>query len=104
MYMKPDCKLDTYEELVSYALSINGYEYAIKYWKTDDPWEKFESIKSNGWQASFKDLRCCLFLLQRSIRNAECGAPAPEEKKQFLMVYKKICELWPKIDHSKKAK
>jgi len=100
MYTPPNPALNDYDELIEYALTIDGYEYAEKVWgldNTQDHWAKIQSFKKRGrWQGSFEDLRCCLFAYQRSIRWAESGAYDRDGRREFMKIYRALCKAWDK--------
>ena len=100
MYTAPDHTLSDYDDLIEYALTIDGYEYAEKVWGLDnatDHWAKIQSFKQRGrWQGSFEDLRCCLFAYQRSIRWSESGAYDREGRREFMKIYRALCKAWEK--------
>jgi len=65
MYTKPNLSLKNYEDLIDYALNINGYRYAEEVCNVppnaEKYWEKVQSFKKRGkWHGSFEDLRVCL--------------------------------------------
>ncbi len=95
MYLPPDPNKNRYEDLIEYALRIDGYEYARNVWCTDDYVEKLYSFKHDeNWIGSFEDLSCCLFLLQRQIRWIEQDGSATDLRRDFLSIHRTICELW----------
>lgn len=95
MYLPPDPNKNRYEDLIEYALRIDGYDYAKNVWRTDDYVEKLYSFKHDkNWVGSFEDLSCCLFLLQRQIRWQEQDGSATDLRHDFLSVYRTICERW----------
>jgi len=100
MYTPPNPALNDYDDLIEYALTIDGYEYAEKVWGLDDTqdhWAKIQSFKKRGrWQGSFEDLRCCLFAYQRSIRWSESGAYDREGRREFMKIYRALCKAWEK--------
>ncbi|MCK9276091.1 MAG: hypothetical protein M0P57_13480 [Syntrophales bacterium] len=101
MYRPPDQSLKTFEELVNYALSIDGYAYAEKMWKVEAPSEeiseKIDSFKKNGvWGGTFEDLRCCLFFYQRHIRQNESEGYDSKGREEFAGIYKALCKAWDK--------
>ena len=101
MYTAPDPAASDYDELIEYALTIDGYRYAEEVWhvqpNTQEHWLKVQSFKKRGrWQGSFEDLRCCLFAYQRSIRWAESGAYDREGRREFMKIYRALCKAWEK--------
>jgi len=101
MYTPPDAALSDYDELIEYALTIDGYRYAEEVWQvtpnTEEHWKKVQSFKKRGrWHGSFEDLRACLFAYQRSIRWVESGAYDREGRKEFTNVYRALCRAWEK--------
>jgi hypothetical protein len=58
MYTPPNPELNDYDDLIEYALMIDGYEYAEKVWgldNADDHWAKVQSFKQRGrWHGSFE--------------------------------------------------
>lgn len=100
MYTPPNPALNDYDDLIEYALTIDGYEYAEKVWGLDDTqdhWAKIQSFKKRGrWQGSFEDLRCCLFAYQRSIRWSESGAYDRDGRREFMKIYRALCKAWEK--------
>lgn len=103
MYLGPDSSLADYDEMYGYALTIDGYRYAKDVWgmSGDVCWQKAQSFKQGEkWDGSFEDLRCCLFLSQRNIKWLESGAFAGEERKEFMGIYQRLCELWQSLQNS----
>lgn len=101
MYVPPDPALSDYDDLIEYALSIDGYKYAEEVWhvppNSQEHWLKVQSFKKRGrWQGSFEDLRCCLFAYQRSIRWSESGAYDREGRREFTKIYGALCKAWEK--------
>lgn len=101
MYTPPDAALSDYDDLIEYALTIDGYRYAEEVWhvppNTQEHWEKVQSFKKRGrWSGSFEDLRACLFAYQRSIRWAESGAYDREGRAEFMKIYRALCREWKK--------
>lgn len=101
MYTAPDPSLSDYEDLIDYALAIDGYRYAEEVWQvqpnTQEHWEKVQSFKKRGrWQGTFEDLRACLFTYQRSIRWSESGAYDREGRAEFIKIYRALCAKKPK--------
>jgi len=51
MYTPPNPALNDYDDLIEYALTIDGYEYAEKVWgldNTQDHWAKIQSFKKRA--------------------------------------------------------
>ncbi len=101
MYTPPDAALSDYDELIEYALTIDGYRYAEEVWQvtpnTEEHWNKVQSFKKRGrWHGSFEDLRACLFAYQRSIRWAESSAYDREGRAEFMKIYRALCRAWDK--------
>ena len=100
MFLEPDPSLTDYDDIVGYALTIDGYRYASDVWHvvsdSSDFWDKVKSFRNGkDWQGSFEDLRCCLFCYQRLIRWIESGAFAQEEREEIMAIYKELCDKWP---------
>lgn len=101
MYTPPDPSLDNYDDLIGYALTIDGYRYAEEVWhvppNTQEHWNKVRTFKQRGrWSGTFEDLRACLFAYQRSIRWAESGAYDREGRAEFMKIYRTLCKEWKK--------
>ncbi len=104
MYRAPDLELAeaadpaVYDQLIDYALEVNGYYYAEEVWRLppdtscDDVVDSFRI--EDGWFGPFEDLRACLFMLQRRIRWLESGAYAGEPRRDFLACYRAVCRAW----------
>lgn len=109
MYTPPDPSLVDYDDLIGYALTIDGYRYAEEVWRvppfTQEHWRKVRSFKKHGrWSGTFEDLRACLFAYQRSIRWVESGADDQEGRKEFMNIYRALCKEWTKREpHTKEA-
>ncbi len=101
MYTAPAPAASDYDDLIEYALTIDGYRYAEEVWyvqqNTQEHWIKVQSFKKRGrWHGSFEDLRACLFAYQRSIRWAESGAYDREGRREFMKIYRALCKAWEK--------
>ena len=101
MYKPPNPALNDYDDLIEYALTIDGYEYAEEVWNvspfTQEHWHKVQSFKKRGrWSGSFEDLRACLFAYQRHIRWVESGAYDREGRREFMKIYRTLCKAWGK--------
>lgn len=101
MYLAPDPLLTQYEDVLEYALTIDGYQYASDKWNicndTAALWDKVLSFNhGNRWLGSFEDLRCSLFVCQRRINWIESGAFDTNGRRIFFEIYRTICEMWKK--------
>ncbi|MDB6134350.1 MAG: putative type restriction enzyme methylase subunit [Verrucomicrobiales bacterium] len=78
----------------AYALTVDGYAYARSRWGDPDG-NKVEELQREGWEyASFEDLRCCLFFLQRAMKWGSGSGPVLEEMKQFRACHTALCLAW----------
>jgi len=100
MWLRPNPALQgKYHDALGYALTIDGYAYGSDRWGTEGidgagP-AKVEEIESKGYEkTSFKDLRYCLFLLQRSIKWLGGSGPTDDLKSRFFTCYAAVCKAW----------
>ncbi len=101
MWLRPNATLGEFDDSSGYALTIDGYEYAVKVWGLGDPTDgsgadRILSHESNSgeWAGPFEDLRCCLFFLQRGIKWSEASASADDWRRKFERCHAAVCNAW----------
>ena len=97
MWLKPNVDVYDISSIWRYALTMDGYTYA----KTnlgvecgDLANQKLEIFETSGiWQASFEELRCCLFFEQRRWRHFGTD-PSGDQLAGIQALCKAISERW----------
>ena len=97
MWLRPDPGLDDIWKIFSYALTVDGYHYALEHFDVHCGTlanQRLQQYQETGeWEGSFEELRCCLFFEQRRYRHFGRG-PEGEEYQAIQDLYKAICERW----------
>ena len=93
MWVEPTADVSDIQAIWEYALTVNGYDYAVQ--KLGRDCGDLASERSDGfgksgvWEGSFEQLRCCLFFEQRRWRHFGIdpeGNALLEVQKLFLAV------------------
>lgn len=102
LWTPPDESLTDWRDiLIDYGLSFDGYAYAAPVFGREcaevarDVWERRR--REGHFASTFAELRCCLFFLQRCVRNNEQSPGWQPDKKligDVLDLYAAIVEAW----------
>jgi hypothetical protein len=97
MWIRPNPQLQDLGGIFRYAQRVNGYDYAERYLGIDCGSlanERLDEYRRTGsWQGTFEELRCCLFIQQRSWRYYE-EVPEGEDLEAIQSLHRTICERW----------
>jgi hypothetical protein len=97
MWVRPDPAIETWDDMMRYALTVNGYDYSEKQWGI----EAGEFANAKGaeygrtgiWRGAFEELRVCLFFEQRRYHHFGRG-PEGREWPALQALYRAICAAW----------
>jgi type II restriction/modification system DNA methylase subunit YeeA len=96
MWLRPNPDyVGDYNKALWYALTIDGHAYAQKRWRK----KGMPDEQSTAWEkgdfgdASFEDLRCHLYQVQRSYRWSE-SEPSDDPNDPFWLAYRAVCDAW----------
>ena len=100
MWLRPNRRLVGFDNNYGYAVTIDGYAYAQRFWRIrlleEGGAERVYSFEKpdGSWTGSFESLRCCLFYVQREIRWAEGSCVDLERRRRYDRLYDAVCDAW----------
>jgi hypothetical protein len=97
IYRRPNPSLEKIADIFEYALTVDGYPYALEHFHREClelANERLDAYERSGaWEGTFEELRCCLFFEQRRWRNFERN-PEGKDRAAISALHSEICALW----------
>jgi hypothetical protein len=99
VWARPNPELERYHDILTYGLTVNGYDLAKFVLQRDCP-EVAESVReryerSGEWSGTLVELRCTLFMTQRAAHwNSQDGPPGSAWLQSIIDLNHMICAVW----------